>query len=139
MLLALAFGPLAAVGVAWSPIVVHQPVSEDWRAFLAWTGEKAPGEVWQGAFNGHRSARVYLAHGWWPRATRAADGSFVVDPESLPAGAYLLYHRRDGLLPGPNEREVVRFGDLSATRLETDGWRPVEARATPPGTGVRAR
>lgn len=125
-LAAVAIAPVTGAAVAWSPIVVHRPVSEDWTAFLAWVGEKDPRSVWQGAFSGHRSARVYLAHGWWPRATRAADGSFVVDPASLPAGSWLLYHRRDGLSPGPNERVVVSLGDLSATQLESAGWRPVK-------------
>ncbi len=113
---------------------------EQWRALYAWIEQRRaddagpPPEMWQGALALERRARLYLRYGTWPRTTRDELGRFVVDWERLPPpGALLLYHRRDGLAPGPNETEVFVSGDLRITRLGEGGWHPA---ATPdPGPG----
>jgi 4-amino-4-deoxy-L-arabinose transferase-like glycosyltransferase len=110
-----------------------------WRELYEWIDARRistgrPTELWQGGFSLDRGARIYLRCGRWPRTTRDELGRFVVDRNSgPPEGALLLYHRRDGLAPGPNENEAFRSGDLVVTRLGPGGWRP----ATVPDTGER--
>ncbi|MFM9995021.1 MAG: ArnT family glycosyltransferase [Phycisphaerales bacterium] len=122
------------VVVAVLPIRVQRPIDPQWTALYAWIDvrvearELRPDDFWQGAFAVERGARVYLRYGEWPRPTRDARGRFVVDRESEPAaGAVLLYHRRDGLAPGPNESILFESGDLRVTRLQATPWSPSDA------------
>lgn len=119
--------------VAALPIRVQRPIDPQWTALFAWidaraaAGEIHLAELWQGAFGVERGARVYLRYGAWPRPTRDARGRFIVDRESEPAsGATLLYHRRDGLAPGPNETILFEWGGLRVTRLDALPWSPID-------------
>lgn len=128
---------LGALAVVLAPLGAMVPVGGDdrepapWRELYAWIDARAAErgelpELWQGAFALDRRARVYLRFGRWPRATRNERGEFVVDRVTAPpAGAFLLYQRRDGLAPGPNETEVFAAGDLRVTRLGDGGWNPL--------------
>ncbi|MCW5776094.1 MAG: glycosyltransferase family 39 protein, partial [Phycisphaeraceae bacterium] len=104
------------------PVRVQRPIEPQWPALFAFL-DTLPGEpVWQGAFNPARGARLYLERGAWPTPTRDRWGNTVADP---PEGALLIYHRRDGLAPGANERTVFTIDDLTLTRLGKNGWHPV--------------
>ncbi len=131
-----------AVVVSVLPIRVHKAEPAQWVKLFEWVrgegerketerrreGEKGKGAglVWQGAFQPLRGARLYLEFGWWPRPTRDRWGAIVARP---PVGALLIYHRRDGLAPGPGEVVVFEEGDIKVTRLDGE-WSPVE-RADP--------
>lgn len=124
-----AWGAVAAVvgGVvfALAPVKVQSPPDRQWGALFEWLEEEGRPEVWQGGFRGPSQSRVYLRFGAWPRQTLARDGTIVTPP---PVGAVLLYHRRDGLIPGEGEEVIFHEGDLTATRLTAPVWAPV---ATP--------
>ncbi len=134
-------GRSAALLVVIAPLGALIPVGgEDtepvqWRALYEWidaqrlSRDGRPLELWQGGFSLDRGARVYLRYGFWARTTRDELARSVVDRDlEPPEGAFLLYHQRDGLAPGPNETETFRSGDLVVTRLGTGGWRPVTLR-----------
>jgi len=116
---------VGAVAFALVPVSVQRPINPQWPALFAWLDEQGleEGDLWQGAFQGSRGARLYLRYGWWPVTTRNRWDEFVAEP---PEGALLVYHRRDGLAPGINEEVVYQGGDLGVTRLGPGGWRPVE-------------
>ncbi len=109
--------------VAWLlPIRVQQPANEHWIALKAWLSERDNVTLYQGGFNGPHGARVYLLTGQWPVTTRDATGRDVNRPEP---GAYLIYHRRDGLVPGEGEDVIWENGDLLITQLASTSWQPV--------------
>ncbi len=105
------------------PIRVQRPVEPQWPALFAFLDSLPDEPVWQGGFNPARGARLYLERGAWPIPTRDRWGKTVTDP---PEGALLIYHRRDGLVPGTNEHVVFTIDDLTLTRLGRGGWKPTE-------------
>ncbi|HRQ71955.1 MAG TPA: glycosyltransferase family 39 protein [Phycisphaerales bacterium] len=105
------------------PVRVQRPIEPQWPALFAYLDTLPDEPVWQGAFNPARGARLYLELGAWPIPTRDRWGNTVADP---PEDAILIYHRRDGLMPGPNERPIFALDDLTLTRLGPGGWQPVE-------------
>lgn len=122
------------IGLAALPVRLQRSVDPQWPALFEWldaqraAGELREDDLWQGAFALERSARLYLRSGVWPRPTRDGLGRFIVDRSfEPPAGAFLLYHRRDGLAPGAGETPGFTSGDLSVTRLEHPPWSPVHA------------
>lgn len=105
------------------PVRVQRPIEPQWPALLEFLDTLPNEAVWQGGFNPARGARLYLERGAWPVPTRDRWGNTVAEP---PEGALLIYHRRDGLAPGTNERPVFKADDLTLTRLGPGGWRPIE-------------
>lgn len=118
---------LAAV-LSIVPFRAHKPQDANWTGFLAWIDRHPEASLWQGGFVGQRMAKVYLHTGRWPHATADALPGSDRDP---PAGAYLLYHTRDGLAPGPNEEVALAADKLLITRLKSGPWSPV--RVPDPG------
>lgn len=116
-------GPIAVVvgiTVAVLPVRVQRPPDAQWPALIAWLESNAPDGVWEGACAGAPAARIYLQTGRWPRP--AKEGS----PEHMPPpGSLLLYHRRGGRMPGPDETVVFEGGDLKVTRLDGPAWNPI--------------
>jgi 4-amino-4-deoxy-L-arabinose transferase-like glycosyltransferase len=116
------FGPpllaAGAIVIAVSPIRLHGPPNPQWADLDAWLDGHGDPVLWQGALDPGRGARLYLTRGRWPMTTRDRTKAVVAEP---PAGALLIYHRRDGLTPGDNEQVVFQSGDLRVTRLGTGG------------------
>lgn len=118
---------------------VHRRVDAQWPALIAMLREGVPpGEngtprVWAAGLAPDRGARVYLEFGWWPKPTRDRWQRLVIEPSrDVRPGDWLIYHRRDGWLPGAGEREVWRERDLTITTLEPGAaWSPV--RVVDPG------
>ena len=118
-------GVVVVVGAAVMTVVpmrVHRPLGESWTALFAWVREQGEPKLWQGGFSGDKGANLYLEFGVWPEPTHDGLGRRIQDP---PAGALLLYHERDALLPGENEVVVFERGEVRATRLGEGGWMPV--------------
>ena len=115
------------VGVSVIPFRMRAREDPSWTAMFEWLRDRGEPQVWQGAFMGDRGARLYLEFERWPITTRNRWGEFVVDRmHEPPAGALLMYHRRDGLAPGPNEDVVWTMRDLTVTRLISPPWSPIE-------------
>jgi 4-amino-4-deoxy-L-arabinose transferase-like glycosyltransferase len=119
----------AAVGVllAILPLRLQTRPEQQWLDLFTWVRsqglETRGGEkTWQGAFDGARGARLYLEFGWWPITTRDHWGNLLKTP---PPGSLIVYHRRDGWTPGPNEERLFNARDLTVTRLGEGGWNPV--------------
>ncbi|MEX2219779.1 MAG: glycosyltransferase family 39 protein [Phycisphaerales bacterium] len=116
-----------AVAVAALPVRVHERNETHWPELYAWLRQTEHIEggfpdLWQGAFGGHHGARLYLEFGRWPHPTRNRWNRFIADP---PSGVLLIYHRRDGLAPGPTERILWRSSDDELTVTRLDGpWTP---------------
>ncbi len=118
---------------------VHRRVDAQWPALMdrlrsdAPRGDDGTPRVWAAGLAPDRGARVYLEFGWWPRPTRDRWQRLVIEPSrDLRPGDWLIYHRRDGWLPGVGEREVWRARDLTITTLEPGAaWNPV--RVADPG------
>lgn len=118
-------GAVIAGAIAFSllPIRVQRPIEPQWPAVFAYLDSLANEPVWQGGFSPARGARLYLERGAWPVPTRDRWGNTIAEPTE---GALVIYHRRDGLVPGTNEQPVFTFDDITLTRLGPGGWRPVE-------------
>jgi 4-amino-4-deoxy-L-arabinose transferase-like glycosyltransferase len=117
--------PVAAVGgiaFALAPVRLQRPPAPQWPALFAWLHETGTADLYQGAAGGPTGARIYLQTGRWPIPTQDRQKHITSPP---PAGAALLYHRRDGYAPGPGEAVIFHEGDLTVTRLERDTWTPV--------------
>ena len=106
--------PVAAVSLAMAPVRVQTDPDPQWPELFAFLEEQGSPEVWKGAMVSHRGARVYLEIGRWPIPFRDAGGS---ESRTPPPGALLLYHAHDGGVPGPDETEVFRSGELFVTRV----------------------
>ncbi|MFN0132572.1 MAG: ArnT family glycosyltransferase [Phycisphaerales bacterium] len=123
-------GPIeaAVVGVVFAalPIRIQSPPAKEWEQLHSWTaGEGLAGErVWLAGQASALAARLYLRHGWWPRATMDRWGAQIGEPG---AGAVVVYHRRCGLAPGPGETVAFEAGDVRVTRLDAGEWRPMKA------------
>jgi 4-amino-4-deoxy-L-arabinose transferase-like glycosyltransferase len=113
---------LAAIVIALAPVRLHRPESPQWAALFAWLRDQGNPPLMAGGLAPQRSAQVYLATGRWPIPTRSVSGEPLADPA---AGAFVLYHRRDGLSPGPNETVVFTSDSLTVTRLDSPPWTPV--------------
>jgi 4-amino-4-deoxy-L-arabinose transferase-like glycosyltransferase len=111
-----------AVIVSVVPIRLHKPQDANWTKVLAWIDAHPRAPIYQGGFVGQRMAKIYLHTGKWPAPT---DGTAGGERKEPPAGAYLLYHTRDGLAPGPNEEIVLAADKLVITRLGSGGWAPI--------------
>lgn len=114
-----------AILLAILPVRVQRPPDSQWVEFLAWHDQSGSPVLYQGAFTGPKGARLYLHSGRWPVTTRDVRGHRL-DGVEPPVGALLVYHRRDGLAPGPGEVVVASFGDITITRLDEEPWRPVD-------------
>jgi 4-amino-4-deoxy-L-arabinose transferase-like glycosyltransferase len=114
----------AGIVLAALPIQLSKPPNPQWEALFAHLRQNHITDVWQGAFSGARAARLYLEFGQWPHPTRDDAGNLLATP---PVGAAIVYHARDGLRPGPNERTLFASGDLTLTRLESAPWTPAPA------------
>ncbi len=114
---------VAAGAVVFSllPVQVQRPVNPQWPEAIAWLEAERPEELWVAGRQTGRMARLYLELGEWPRATHDRWNQ----PTSSPTvGAVILYHTPDGVVPGANEREVFRSGNLLMMRLEAEPWKP---------------
>ncbi len=109
------------------PVRFHRPTDPQWPALFAWLGEQPASPLYVGAFSPQRAAQVFLETGDWPIPTRSVTGEPVTD---VPAGAMLIYHRRDGLRPGPGESVLFAERDVAVTRLERAPWSPVPSPDT---------
>lgn len=107
---------LVAIGVR-----VHRPPHPQWAALAAWLAEEPERRLHVGGFAPQRSAQVFLDTGRWPIPTRGPSGETIAPP---PAGALIIYHRRDGLARGEHETVVFQQDDLIVTRLEREPWTP---------------
>ena len=121
---------LLGLALALLPVRFHRDDPPQWAALdaeLSTLAKDAASRLplYAGALDGQRAGRLYLTRGQWPIAPFDLDGRLVHPP---PAGAILLYHRRDGRAPGPTERVLWTRDDLTLTRLEREPWQPV---ATP--------
>ncbi len=112
----------AAVVVSCLPVQIHRKEPPQWERLYAWIRVEGSPTIYAGGLAPQRSAQVYLATGAWPAPTRTVAGERIADP---PAGAFVLYHRRDGLAPGRNETVVFSEGDLIVTRLNDGAWAPM--------------
>lgn len=114
----------AAVVVAATPVRLQRPPDAHWAALSAWLGAASAEDranLWQGAFEPWRGARVYLETGRWPTPTRDHRGNRIAEP---PAGALLIYHDDERPGPGANEVVVFQHAPIRITRLGEGGWRP---------------
>src|SRR5690606_9215257 len=91
-------------------------------ALFAWLRGQPDGTLYVGALSPQRAAQVFLETGDWPIPTRSVSGEPITD---VPPGAMLIYHRRDGLIPGPGETVLFTERDLTITRLAQTPWSPV--------------
>lgn len=116
---------IAAVGgaaFALAPVRVQRPPSAQWPALFEWMRSTHTTDLYQGSALGPTGARVYLETGRWPIPTQDRQKRITTPP---PAGASILYHRRDGYAPGPHETVLFHEGDLTVTRLDESPWSPV--------------
>lgn len=122
---AMRFGvPIAcagAVAFALLPVRVQRPIDPQWPALFAWMQREGVTELWQGGFYGYHGSRLYLQTGSWPITTRDRWGAAPATP---PEGAMIIYHERDGLVPGVNESVLFQSGSLTVTRLIGSRWSP---------------
>ncbi|MBL8762825.1 MAG: glycosyltransferase family 39 protein [Phycisphaerae bacterium] len=109
--------------VAALPVTIDRSMDPNWAGFMEFlrTAEMADEAWWQGGFEGARGARLYLEFGRWPLSTRDRSGVLIATP---PRDAVILYHRRDGLVPGEGERTLYENADFRVTRLQTEQWAP---------------
>lgn len=119
-------GPVALVGaivIAMAPLRAHRGEHKAWLELFEWLQAEGVEDLWQGGFDGARSARLYLESGQWPRATQDPTGRIVHQP---PARARIIYHWRDGLAPGSDERIIFESeaAILRITELERTPWDP---------------
>lgn len=118
--------PVIVVGalvVAVLPVRVNRPMDPHWAELFAFIEEQGfDGEeliLYEGAMDYAKAGRVYLETGWWPKR--------VEEPALVPQGAMLLYHSSwQRLGPGAGETVVFQADKLTVTRLESNGWQPVE-------------
>ncbi len=119
---ALPLTAVLALAIAIAPVRLHRPEPSQWPALYAWLLEQGSPPVFAGGFAPQRSAQVFLGTGAWPIPTRTVGGQSLAKPL---AGSLIIYHRRDGLAPGPAESIVFSAGDLSVTRLDAEVWMPI--------------
>jgi 4-amino-4-deoxy-L-arabinose transferase-like glycosyltransferase len=134
------------LGVVFSilPVRWANPPEPGWSELFAWIragrheGSSDPRwlDLWQGSLIAHRSSRLYVEFGRWPRPTRDRRGEIIVDQSTTPPeGALLVYQRDDALGPGVNETVVFEVPALDGkgrpappwlrvTRLGAGGWNP---------------
>ena len=119
---------VVSVVLAALPIRFQSPEHPQWPAVFAWCEENAVGadDLWQADISGDRAARFYLEFGWWPTPTHDRYGNLLREP---PAGAYVLYHREDGMLPGEGETIVFDSGhDVLVSRRGEGAWAPIRGQ-----------
>ena len=107
-------GVVAAVVFALLPVRVQREDDPQWDELAAWIEREGVTELWAGSFLGIRKARVYLAHGWWPRhpeGGRPGDGDLVV------------YHLDDGMRPGAGRLLCLSRGMYASRGLSSGGRR----------------
>lgn len=117
--------PACGIGFAILPIKVQRPIDPQWVALFEHLESTGNPEVWQGSMQPIRGARFYIETGRWPVTTRNRWGERVATP---PGGSLIVYHRGDGLAPGPAEAVLFQRGELALTRLDDNAtWNPLPA------------
>lgn len=109
---------------------IHRNVDRQWPELFAflraqgWPDDARTPALWAAGFAPHRSARIYLEFGQWATPTRNRWNDLVVDPaRAFKPGDLLIYHRRDGWTPGPDEPLLWQSQDLEVRQYHGT-WAP---------------
>lgn len=103
---------------------VQAPRAPHWDSLFERLDEVGQPQVFLAGYDTETASLIYLETGRWPRLTRTRFGEPLEEPQPE---AWIVYHERGGLSPGPGETVSELGGSVLLSRLRQGSWRPEPA------------